>query len=512
MKTRWIEIIIIVIALGLLSLCFAAWDVTKPADSDAIYTWPASIRANWAALDSIASQGIINVMDDTYGAVGDGDGAGGGTDDATAFQNAITAAANGVLVIPEGTYRIDSALTSTSKITIRGLGKVTLDFSNIAGATIALKIYGTAGTRLEEKTVLEDFIIFGPETNAVNGATTTTTKGLHFEYLLGLRLVNVEVRGFYTGVYITDSWPISDTDCKFWANYIGLHLDNDCTFGTHSSRYLANYTALYLLEGVTNQTFINCDFEAVGNNAIVIDPSGDSIWGLQFINPYFESIGGSAFVIRKTIAEVASTGNVWGVLISGGIWSSITDYALNTDSSGIHSFTMLNCYGIDDISADIANPLRRSLLIGGNTSLTDGMYYWDNARLSSLLLTVDNSKDHVISLLSTTTIALNADADTTLYTVPTGERCILSHAILVAGADASTSDISIGANGSETDFIPAYDLQNLDAQYDCVLLAPIPAVIALQLKTYIAATVIEAQVTNQAGGATNTLYLYGTLY
>lgn len=52
MKTRWVEIIIIVLALGLLSLCFAAWDSTKPADSDAIYTWPASIRANWDALET----------------------------------------------------------------------------------------------------------------------------------------------------------------------------------------------------------------------------------------------------------------------------------------------------------------------------------------------------------------------------------------------------------------------------------------------------------------------------
>ena len=121
-------------------------------------------------------------------------------------------------------------------------------------------------------------------------------------------------------------------------------------------------------------------------------------------------------------------------------------------------------------------------------------------------------KEKSIALLSTTTVALNADADTTLYTVPTGKRCILSHAILVAGADAATSDISIGQNGATTDFIPAYDLQHLDAQYDAVLLAPIPAVEALQLKSYAATTVIEATVTDQAGGATNTLYLFGTLY
>ncbi len=121
-------------------------------------------------------------------------------------------------------------------------------------------------------------------------------------------------------------------------------------------------------------------------------------------------------------------------------------------------------------------------------------------------------KEICVSLLSTTTVALNANGSTELYTVPVGKRCILSHGVLVAGADAVTSDISIGQNGATTDFIPAYDLQHLDAEFDCVLLAPIPAVEALQLKSYAAGTVIEAAVTNQAGGATNTLYLYGMIY
>jgi len=120
-----------------------------------------------------------------------------------------------------------------------------------------------------------------------------------------------------------------------------------------------------------------------------------------------------------------------------------------------------------------------------------------------------------VNLLSATTVALNANADTTIYTVPAGKRCILSHAILVAGADASTTDISIGANGSETDFVGAIDLGNVDAQYDACRLAPVPVAAAASAaleKSYAATTVIEAQVTNQAGGATNTLYLFGTLY
>jgi len=121
--------------------------------------------------------------------------------------------------------------------------------------------------------------------------------------------------------------------------------------------------------------------------------------------------------------------------------------------------------------------------------------------------------ESAITLLSSTTVALNANADTTIYVVPTGKRCILSHAILVAGADAgATTTISIGADGTETDFIPANTLSNLDAQYDAVILMLVPNTTPTKTKSYAAGTIIQVQVANQSGGATNTLYLYGMLY
>lgn len=117
------------------------------------------------------------------------------------------------------------------------------------------------------------------------------------------------------------------------------------------------------------------------------------------------------------------------------------------------------------------------------------------------------------TLLSTTTIALNANADTTIYTVPPGKRCVLHHAVLVAGSDAgATTTIAIGADGTETDFIPANTLSSLDAQYDAVILQPVPNTTPAKVKSYAALTVIQAQVGTQSGGATNTLYLFGFLY
>ena len=121
-------------------------------------------------------------------------------------------------------------------------------------------------------------------------------------------------------------------------------------------------------------------------------------------------------------------------------------------------------------------------------------------------------KEKSCSLLSATTVSLGADADTVLYTVPTGKRCILSHAILVAAADAGTSVISIGANGAETDFIPNNTLSGVNAQYDAAILMPVPNTTPTLTKSYAAATVIEAKVSSHAGSAGNTVYLYGMLY
>ncbi len=51
MKTKWIEVSIVVILLMLVSLCFSAWDNTLPADNHVWNTAAATIRANWDALE-----------------------------------------------------------------------------------------------------------------------------------------------------------------------------------------------------------------------------------------------------------------------------------------------------------------------------------------------------------------------------------------------------------------------------------------------------------------------------
>jgi hypothetical protein len=122
-------------------------------------------------------------------------------------------------------------------------------------------------------------------------------------------------------------------------------------------------------------------------------------------------------------------------------------------------------------------------------------------------------KEKACTLLNSTTISFAADGVTTLFTVPTGKRCVLSHAVVVAGADAgATTVLQIGQTGATTDFVPDNTLSNLDAAYDAVIIRPVPATTPLKSKSYAAATVIQGSVGSHSGGATNTLYLFGFLY
>lgn len=124
-----------------------------------------------------------------------------------------------------------------------------------------------------------------------------------------------------------------------------------------------------------------------------------------------------------------------------------------------------------------------------------------------------NMKEKGITLLSTTTVGFNADADTVLYVVPAGKRCVLNSACIVAAGDAgATTTASIGSNGAETDFASAHTLSNLDAQYDSVWIIPVPNTTPLKVKSYAAGTVIEMKVASNSGAAGNTVYLFGFLY
>jgi hypothetical protein len=123
-----------------------------------------------------------------------------------------------------------------------------------------------------------------------------------------------------------------------------------------------------------------------------------------------------------------------------------------------------------------------------------------------------NLKEKAVTLLSTTTVALNAVAATTLYTVPVGKRMVPHSVLLVAGADASNSAVTVGQVGALTDFLTTQTLTGVNAQYDAAWLQPVPNATPIMRKSYAPGTVIQMDVTTGSGGATNTVYLYGMLY
>jgi len=116
-------------------------------------------------------------------------------------------------------------------------------------------------------------------------------------------------------------------------------------------------------------------------------------------------------------------------------------------------------------------------------------------------------------LLSATTISAAADGNTTIFTVPSGVRAVLTKAVLVAAADfGGNTTMTIGQAGALTDFLGTQTLSNLDAQYDVVILQPVPNATPVKSKSYAASTVIKAVIGSHTGSAGNTLYLYGFMY
>ncbi len=124
-----------------------------------------------------------------------------------------------------------------------------------------------------------------------------------------------------------------------------------------------------------------------------------------------------------------------------------------------------------------------------------------------------NLLENTEGLLSTTNVALNAVAQTTLYTVPTGKRLVITKALLIAGASGGDAVLTIGKQGSATDFLGSQTLTGLAAAYDVVILQPLPNATPVLSKSYAAGSIIEVDVTTgSSGGATNSLMLFGILY
>ena len=120
-------------------------------------------------------------------------------------------------------------------------------------------------------------------------------------------------------------------------------------------------------------------------------------------------------------------------------------------------------------------------------------------------------RENAVTKISTTTVAFNAVAAVTLFTVPTGKLFVPVLAVIRAGADAAATDVTFGRSTALTDWMDTTQLDNLDADGDCVKIEPIQADPPVKSKTYAAGVLFQINVTAANGGATNSVDLFGYL-
>ena len=115
--------------------------------------------------------------------------------------------------------------------------------------------------------------------------------------------------------------------------------------------------------------------------------------------------------------------------------------------------------------------------------------------------------------VSTTTVDFTAGAtgQTTLYTVPTGKTFVPVMVIIRAGADAGATDVTFGRTTALTDWMGTVQLDNLDAAGDHVKIEVTNANPPAKSKTYVAGVLFKIDVTVAAGGAGNSVDLFGYL-
>ena len=120
-------------------------------------------------------------------------------------------------------------------------------------------------------------------------------------------------------------------------------------------------------------------------------------------------------------------------------------------------------------------------------------------------------KENALTLISSTTVAFNAVAATTLYIVPLGKLFVPVLTIIRAGADAALTDVTFGRSTAKTDWLGTMQLDNLDADGDCIKIEPSNANPPTKSKVYIAGIEFQVDVIVAQGGASNKVDLFGYL-
>ena len=234
-----------------------------------------------------------------YGAVGDGT-----TDDTTAIQNAVNAAASsgGIVYLPVGTYVTSSPITIPSKVTLRsatrgfgspidnyqlsGLpvsGAILKPSSSFSGSAVVL-MDNSAGTSQMGNQQIIGISIDGsnlPGSNSVDGiksigAVATVTLSYCFVYKVGGNGIFADLDP--THFYPANTWDVNHVQVSFCGG-IGFNLLGLSDSYFTNCRAATNSTAGWFIQDMVNCRFTACHSEWTGNG-----PG----WKITspYINPY----------------------------------------------------------------------------------------------------------------------------------------------------------------------------------------------------------------------------------
>ena len=128
-------------------------------------------------------------------------------------------------------------------------------------------------------------------------------------------------------------------------------------------------------------------------------------------------------------------------------------------------------------------------------------------------------KEKSISLLSSTAscnLAADPGTEKSLYVVPTGKVCVVTHVVMRKfSADCTTAVVTFGITGGDCDeFLGDQTLTGITAAYatEYVVLKPVPAATPVATTLLTAAEAFGMEITTAGAASTCTVDVFGYLY
>jgi hypothetical protein len=293
------------------------WTVTRGAEGTAPVNHGATFTVYQVA--SAGSLGNLvqafSVRSVQYGAKGDGS-----TDDTAAIQAAVTACAGaGVVYFPPGTYKLSSALTVGTGVTLCGAGQTATTLHQSSTTANAITIGGTTVANVQ----IRDLTITGPSSGSGVGISASANAGANPVVQLVIRNVTVSNMGSH-GISLLV--PIVSTFDNVVSNFNGgrgwyvTGVPSTGIPGTSLS-FTACYANTNALDGWYLQTLTYCSLNGCASDT---NGTGYVLAGCQGV--VLNGCGA-----ESTVAKNSLTGNSF----------TITSDSSSNPSSGV---TLNGCY------------------------------------------------------------------------------------------------------------------------------------------------------------------------